>query len=428
MAEIAPFRAVIYNHEKVKDLSKVVCPPYDIISPIQKEHFHQKDPHNFIHILLGKDIPGEDKYLRSARHFKEWMEDSTLIQDENPAIYFYSHEYKIKGEKKTRLGFIALLKLPDKQRSVFVHEHTRLAPKEDRIKLLRRVKANLSPIFLIFQDKKRIIQHICKKGIEGINPFIEVVDEEGNLHKLWRLVSSELLERVRESMHNENIFIADGHHRYEVACAYREEMKNKLGEKFSGEEDFNYIMAYFTNTDTRALSILPIHRLVRLDTLKDGELLKSKLKEYFNIEEVKEKTQFFFLMQKGGRTEHVLGMYIQGKFYLLRLKNVKILDKIMNDKPRAYRSLDVSILNSLVLKNILDIEGKDKEAVVYTADTQEAISGVNSGSFHAAFFLNPVDIHKIISLALTGERMPAKSTYFYPKVASGLVMNKFNYK
>ncbi|MGD0335930.1 MAG: DUF1015 domain-containing protein [Candidatus Omnitrophota bacterium] len=425
MAEIKPFKAAIYNQEKVKDLSKVICPPYDIISPAQQERFHEKDPHNFICLLLGKDIPGEDKYVRAAQYLKEWFNENILVEDNEPAIYFYTHEYRIQGEKKTRFGFICLLKLPDKQKSVFVHEHTRLAPKQDRLKLLRRTKANLSPIFVIFQDKKRIIQYISKNGIEGTSPFITVY-EEGNIHKLWRLSSGDLVVRVEEGLRNENIFIADGHHRYEVACIYREEMRKRLGDKFTGREDFNYVMAYFTNTDQRGLSILPIHRLIRLGNALDIEDFKSKLKEHFSIEEVKEKTRFFFLMQKGGRTENVLGMYMKARFYLLRLKNIKILDKAMGDKPKAYRTLDVSILNSLILRNILGFEENDKENIVYTVSSQEAIAAVDSASFDLVFFLNPVDIQRIIAVALAEERMPPKSTYFYPKVMSGLVARKFN--
>ncbi|MCM8796360.1 MAG: DUF1015 domain-containing protein [Candidatus Omnitrophica bacterium] len=426
MVEIKPFRAVIYNQEKIKDLSRVVCPPYDIISPAQQEYLRKKDQHNFIHILLGRDIPGEDKYIRAAGYLKDWMDENIFIQDIEPAIYFYSHSYQIKGEKKMRLGFVSLLKLPDKPNSVFAHEHTRLAPKEDRLRLLRRTKANLSPIFVIFQDKKRIIQYIWDKGIGEAPPFIEVRDDEKNLHRLWRITSSDLLRRIEDGMCNENIFIADGHHRYEVACAYKEEMKKKLGEAFTGKEDFNYLMAYFTNTDQRGLSILPIHRLIKTEKVINEEELKLKLREYFNIIEVKDKTRFFFLMQKGGRTENLLGVYLQKRFYLLRLKNVKIPDKLMKDKPKAYRTLDVSILNELVLKTIFGIESNDKENIVYTVDNEEAIASVDSGSFALAFFLNPVDMSKIIAVALAEERMPSKSTYFYPKVMSGLLINKFN--
>jgi len=225
-------------------------------------------------------------------------------------------------------------------------------------------------------------------------------------------------------MSGENIFIADGHHRYEVACTYRDAMKQKLG-TITGEESFNYILSYFTNTDSRGLTILPIHRLVRLNSGLKLDNFKLELREYFDLEEVKEKNRFFFLMEKGGRTEHVLGMYKDKKYWLLRLKNIKILDKMISDKPKEYRSLDVAILNTIILKKILELDLDNKETLKFSPDADEFIDSVDNSPLYIAFFLNPVKIQQIISIALNGERMPAKSTYFYPKVLSGPVINKF---
>ena len=417
MTKIKPFRAVIYNQEKIKNISSVVCPPYDIISGQEQQRYSDLSPYNLIHILLGKDIPGEDKYRRAADYFRDWLDNTILIQDERPAIYFYSQQYNLKGEKRTRLGFISLLHLGDKDSSVFGHEHTRLEPKEDRLRLLKQVKANLSPIFVIFLDNKRIIQRIYRQHIQDRLPFIDIIDDSKVVHKLWRLDSPDIIESIQNSMSGENIFIADGHHRYEVACAYRDEMK---------QESFNYIEAYFTNTDPRCLSILPVHRLVKLDTKLDLDNFESNLKEYFDVEEIKEKTQFFFLMEKGGRTEHLLGMYKDKIYWLLRLKNIKILDKMNSDKSQVYRSLDICILNNLILKKTLGIDLENKENPSFSPNADEFIEAVNNNPLYIAFFLNPVKIQQVISVALNGQRLPPKSTYFYPKVLSGLVINKFN--
>lgn len=416
-AKIKPFRAVIYNQEKIKNISSVVCPPYDIISGQEQQRYSDSSPYNLIHILLGKDIPGEDKYRRAANYFRDWLKNAILIQDERPAIYFYSQQYNLKGEKRTRLGFISLLHLGDKDSSVFGHEHTRLEPKEDRLRLIKQVKANLSPIFVIFLDNKRIIQRIYRQHIQDRLSFIDIIDDTKVVHKLWRLDSPDIIESIQNSMSGENIFIADGHHRYEVACAYRDEMK---------QESFNYIEAYFTNTDPRGLSILPVHRLVKLDTKSDLNNFESNLKEYFDVEEIKEKTQFFFLMEKGGRTEHLLGMYKEKIYWLLRLKNIKILDKMNSDKSQVYRSLDICILNNLILKKTLGIDLENKENLSFSPNADEFIEAVNNNPLYIAFFLNPVKIQQVISVALNGERLPPKSTYFYPKVLSGLVINKFN--
>jgi uncharacterized protein (DUF1015 family) len=426
MANIKPLKAVIYNQDKIADLSKVVCPPYDVISSLAQEYYHELSPNNLIHILLGRDIPVEDKYQRAGRLFREWLEEKILIQDDQPAVYFYRQQYAIQGEKRTRLGFICLLHLGEKNDGALCHEHTRLAPKEDRFCLIQQVKANLSPIFAVFADKKRIIAHIYQKHIPKKEPFIEITDSDKITHQLWRLDDAVLLKKIEELMKKEDIFIADGHHRYEVAGKYRDLMRQKIG-KITGEEDFNYILTYFTNTDPRGLLILPIHRLLNLDNELSLEDFKLKLKGYFDLEEVKEKEKLFFLMQKAGHTEHIIGLYKDKKYYLLRLKNVGILNNILKDRSKAYRSLDVSILNQIIFKQILgvDLDNK-KESLVYQPDANQCLQDVDSKRHWAAFFLNPVKIGQIMSVALNSEKMPPKSTYFYPKVLSGLVINKFS--
>lgn len=415
---------MVYNKDKVKDYAKVVCPPYDIISLPQKQMYEERSKENLVHLLLPDAKDGQDKYQHAAEIFKNWIKEGVLKPEDKPAVYFYSQEYNIRGEKKIRLGFILLMHLGEKGCSAFAHENTRQLPKEDRFKLLTQVKANLSPIFVIFQDKKRIIQRIFQKNIKENNPFIEVRDDEKTIHKLWKIDSPELISLIESSMLKEDIFIADGHHRFEVACNYRELMRQKLN-SLTGEEDFNYVMAYFTNTNHRGLSILPTHRLIKLDATFSFEEFKIKIKEYFELEEIRDKIKFFLYLQKCARSEHAIGMYKNGKYWLLRLKNVKILDKMISNKPKEYRTLDVSILNSIVFKHILGFDPEVKGNITYAHDAEEFITASDNDSNSIAFFLNPVKIEQIIALALVGEKMPPKSTYFYPKVLSGLVINKF---
>ena len=424
MAKIKPFQAIIYNQEKIKDLSKVACPPYDIISPQRRQYLHEINPYNLIHMLLSRASPQEDKYRRAARYFKDWLKEGMLIQDKSPSIYFYSQQYLLKGEKRTRLGFIGLLRLEEEAPLVFGHEHTRLEPKEDRFRLLKQVKANLSPIFSVFFDKKRIVARTYQNYIRQHEPFIDIIDDEKTAHKVWRIDSSDLIGDFQGSISGENIFIADGHHRYEVACAYRDEMKKKLGDKFNGEEDFNYLLAYFTSTDSHGLTILPVHRLLKLNKQLDWDDFLIRLREYFDVEEVKEKSRFFFLLEKCKGAQHVFGMYKNKKYWLLRLKNVKILDKMFSNASKEYSSVDVAILNRTILNNIFGIDIEDKKKLKFSPDVSEFIEQVDSDPLSLAFFLNPVKIQQIVSVALNGERMPAKSTYFYPKVLSGLVINK----
>ena len=423
MAKVSPFRAVIYNQDKVKDLSKVVCPPYDIISSARQKYFYELSPNNLIHMELAEDIPGEDKYERAGNYFQDLLKSQILIQDPKPAVYFYRQEYSIKGEKRSRVGFLALLKLEEQKSSVFGHEHTHLEAKEDRLKLIRQVRANLSPIFVIFEDKKKVVSQSLLPFIKNKEPFISIVDDEKTSHKLWRIDDPELLKKVQEKMEKENIFIADGHHRYEVACAWREEMKKKTA-TFSGLESFNYIMAYFTNIDILGLTVLPIHRLVKLDNRPDMTAFNAKLNEYFSVEEVKDRVRFFFLLAKAGVAEHVIGMYNSKRHWLLRLRNIRVLDKLMTDKPAEYRNLDVSILNATVLERILNLNLDDKKSITFSANTDELLQAAENDFTLVAFFLNPTKIDQITSVALKGDKMPPKSTYFYPKVTSGLVINK----
>lgn len=423
MTKIIPFKALMYNQKIIKDVSKVVCPPYDVISPEQQEYYYQKDPHNLIHILLAKDKAGDNKYERSGKYFKEWIKENILISEEMPSIYFYSQLYNLKGEKRTRYGFIALLRLGNSNSGVYGHENTHMPAKEDRFRLLKQVKANLSPIFVLFPDQKRIIARMREKFIQGQAPSIELTDDDKTVHKIWRISSPEIVSAVQEKMTDENIFIADGHHRYEVSCAYQEEMKQLAG-KSSQDESFDYILAYFTNLDPRGLTIMPIHRLVRLKEEFNMREFQNLLSEYFDVEEVKDRNKFFFLLNKAAGHEHILGMYKNKKFWFIRLKNIKILDKIIKDKPYEYRILDVSILNHIVLKKILGLDLDDKEVIRFSPDCEELIETVNKEADKIAFFLNPVKVEQIMSVAIKGEKMPPKSTYFYPKVLSGLVINK----
>jgi uncharacterized protein (DUF1015 family) len=425
VAKIKAFRALVYNQQKFSDLSRLVCPPYDVISPARQQYFHDLDTYNFIHILLGKDIPAEDKYKRAGGLFRDWIKAGVFIQEEQPAFYFYVQEFNLRGEKKARMGLIGLLHLGEDGASAFGHEHTRLEAKEDRLRLVKQVKANLSPIFALFQDKKRIIPYIYEHYIKDREPFIQVGDDEKTTHRLWRLTDPGLIADIEEKISREGIFIADGHHRFEVSLAYREAMRKKLGQ-LSGEEPFNYLLTYFTNTHSQGLAILPIHRLVKVAQDFNREDFIRKLKEDFDVEPVKDKAKFFFLLEKGGRTEHLLGMCADKKFWLVRLKNVKILDNLLKDKPREYRSLDVSILNQLILKKILGFELGEKDKITFSPHQEELIAKVAADNSYIAFFLNPVKVEQIISLALKGEKMPPKSTYFYPKVLSGLLINKLN--
>ncbi|MCM8770278.1 MAG: DUF1015 domain-containing protein [Candidatus Omnitrophica bacterium] len=425
MAKIKPFYAVTFNPQNISDLSTVVCPPYDVITSEEQEIYYKLSPYNLIRLILGKDTAEEDRYKSAARYFKEWLQQGILIQEKEPAIYFYNQIYQIKGERKNRLGFIALLKLDDDKNVIFPHESTRFEPKEDRYRLLKSVKANLSPIFVVFSDTARIIQRSAERYLKNNKPFIDIVDREGVRHQVWRISDKDTVDKIVLPLQDKQMFIADGHHRYEVALTFRDKMR-KAGH-LDPEADFNYIMAYFTNVEAKGLTILPIHRLVKYPRGFNFDDFRKELEKYFDLEEIKDKDKFFFLMQKAGERQNTLGMYKDNKFFLLRLKNLKVMDRILGlDRIKEYRNLDITIFNSLILKKMLGIDIEDKDKIYFSHKEEELIRQANDDKNSILFLFNPVKIEQLISVARQKECMPSKSTYFYPKVISGLVINKFN--
>src|SRR3989338_707873 len=288
MAEIKPFKAVHYNSEKVKHLAKVVCPPYDIISPEDQDTYYNRSEYNFIRIHLSKSKPKDDehsnKYTRAKETFEEWLKNGILIEDDRPCIYFYKQEYAVRGEKYTRLGFISLMKLPDEEKSkVFPHENTHSQAKEDRLQLWSNIKANCSSIFVCFSDYERKVEKRFAKKVSLDKPFIDIVDDYKVRHMLWRLADPKLIQEIGNSLNGQQLFIADGHHRYEVAQQYRK-IKMRGRSKSDQEEPFNYLMTYFTNMDSKNLQIFPIHRIV-----KKFPISVNLLEQYFRIDKVKTK-------------------------------------------------------------------------------------------------------------------------------------------
>ena len=323
MSEMKSFKAIHYNPEKIKDLTKVVCPPYDVISKEQQEFYHQNNEYNYIRILLGRDKAAdrdtENKYTRAKQTFDQWQEKGVLIQDPEPSIYFYRQEFKIMGQRYNRLGFISLMKLPDQKTSkIFPHENTHSQAKEDRLKLWRTLSCNCSPIFVCFPDKAKTVEKVFKKNVLTTAPLVDVVDEDGVRHMLWKFSDPGRIQEVALALASQELFIADGHHRYEVANEYR---KGRLstGQKSTGEEPYNFVMTYFTNIDSKDLKILPIHRVVKnLPSAIKGEEFFEK---FFRMDKIKSKDSLIILLAKAGQNEHAFGFYKKNEIVLLRLKN-----------------------------------------------------------------------------------------------------------
>ncbi|PIQ88327.1 MAG: hypothetical protein COV72_08450 [Candidatus Omnitrophica bacterium CG11_big_fil_rev_8_21_14_0_20_42_13] len=451
MADIKPFKAIVYNQDKFSDLSKLICPPYDVIDSKSGLKYYNSTDYNAIHLILpglrhlaktyalscadaGTSRSGrEDKYAYAAQKLNEWIESEVLKKDNSDAVYFYEQDYAYAGERKKRMGFFALLRLtgPDKEPSakggkVYAHEHTQLGPKEDRLELLNHVKANLSPIFVLFPDKNHIISRAYEKCRDQ-SCFVEI-ECESIRHKLWRITDEKMTSQIIKSLSLSDVFIADGHHRYEVACNFRSLMRQKLGNP-DRELPSDYVMAYFTGMHSSGLTILPTHRVVKFVKKDIYDKMMDNLAEYFDIYKADHRADLFIMLGKAAKNEQVLGLYRENKFFLLRLKSRIDINKIIDvNKPREYKKLAVVILNRLIIGKILQYEEKDlkSENLFYTDSADLAINMVNNKEAMLAFFVNPVKIQEMADLALQGVRLPPKSTFFYPKLPTGLLIYKFD--
>lgn len=421
MSNIIPFKAVYYNIKKVKDMAKVVSPPYDVISAEEQERLHNLSPYNFTHIDFGKDLPTDDKtenkYSRAKGVFAEWLAKNVMVQDEKPCIYFYKQNYKSMGQQYTRMGFVSLLELEDEGESqVFPHENTHEHAVDDRFKLTDSLKSNLSCIFVCYSDKHRKVEKIFERHVIATEPIADVVDEDKVHHTLWRLDDAALIDKVRGSVADRQLFIADGHHRYKVAMEYRSKRMTRVVNP-SGHEPFNFVMTYFTNMDSRGLQIFPMHRIV-----KQFPPNLSFLEEFFRIDNVKKREDLSILLARAGRNEHTFGLHTRDGNRLLRLKNKKLIDEHVTEGSREYKNLDATILKSFVFDRV-HIPSED---IIYTKDIEQVMSLVDTHQADAGFIMNPVKITELRSIALNGERMPPKTTYFYPKVLSGLTVYKMD--
>lgn len=425
MALIKPFKGILYNRHKVSQIAKVVTPPYDVINPQQQMRFYKVHPYNFIRIILGKttaqDSNSDNRYIRARRFFEQWIKDKILLKDKTPSIYIYNQEYTHNKKRMRRLGFISLAKLEEQDPKYFLpHERTFAGPKEDRFKLIREVKANLSPIFSIFSDDDNNISKILIDYVRSHKPVIDIKFEKVT-HKVWRMSDEEKIKKIAGLMRDKQALIADGHHRYEVALRIRDLMRRQNPR---GSKKYDYVMIYFARSDENGLTILPTHRLVEGISRVDVRKNMGKLKEFFDIIKVKDKAKMFSLMKD--KVKRRFGVYLgNGSYICLSLKQKAVHNFIRSRRSIHWRNLDVVILHKLIFEKAFGIKGKAAEKIIYfTRDPRHAFDWVDAGKNRAAFFLNPPLLEEVTKVAQSRERMPHKTTYFYPKPLSGLVINR----
>jgi uncharacterized protein (DUF1015 family) len=422
MAEVTPFKGVLYNPEKV-NADLVTAPPYDVITPEHKEALYQKEPRNIIRVDFGKDSDDdnehENRYTRAAKYLSGWLEEGALIQEKEPSFYCYEISYSINSREMKTRGFLGAVKIEELGKGrIHPHEMTYSKPKSDRLNILRYCQANTSPIFSLYSSKDKLTSSILANIVKE-KPFIEAKNGDGFIHRLWKISGKAEIETIKKEMSDKDIFIADGHHRYETSLKFQKEMSEK-GLVKTGSAPFNYTLMFLANMEDDGLTLLPTHRIVEVDSNIN---IKETLKKHFDIQKISStgvseeeaRQRMFKDMQM---KPHSFGMFLtnSNNYYALSVNGLK-MDL---ETPECLRSLDVTVLHKLIFEKLLKIEHYE-----YEMDANVAVERAKKGSFEAVFFLNPTKIHDVKEVALAGERMPPKSTYFYPKLLTGMVIYKF---
>ncbi len=428
MAEISPFQGILYNEDKIKDMAAVICPPYDVISPEEQQSYYQASEYNVIRIEHGVALPGDtaknNKYTRAHSTFAQWLNDSILKVDNVHAFYIYEQGFVVGGSKKKRFGLIACVKLePWENKVIFPHENTLQKVKSDRLELMKACNANISPILGLYDDPGNKVTKLMQAKSLPSKLFLDIT--RGNeTHKVWKANEPEFVQRISHFIIPKPIYIADGHHRYETALAYCEE-RRKATPSYSGYEAFNFIMMTLVSFSDPGLVMLPIHRLVKGIQPKLLPDLQKQLRHFFDIKS--SPVNKFELVENKMPGIKVVGME-PGQVTTLRLLPAVSLDEAMpKERSSVYKRLDVSIVEHLIIEKLLGIKNVS-DHVTYTPDTEQAIELVEKGEYQLGILLSPMPVTTIKAIADAKDRMPRKSTYFYPKLPTGLIINRLDGK
>lgn len=422
MATIIPFNGILYNPLKV-DASSVMAPPYDIVTPEHKEALYTRSPWNIIRVDFGKDLDDdnerENRYTRAARYIPDWLREGVFIHDRTPALYGYEISYQLGGEQKLMRGFFCAVRIEALGSGcIHPHEMTYSKPKSDRLNILRYCRANTSPVFSLYSSDAKTASSILRETA-ALSPCIESVNGDGFEHRLWRIEDEAAIRAIQSEMKDRDIFIADGHHRYETALAFKKEMEEQ-GMSRTGEEPFHYTLMFLSNMEDEGLSLLPTHRIVEIDSAIH---VKEVLKKYFRVQKIAgdriisgEAMQKMIENMKGKPMTFGLFLTNTGAFYTLSYQGSDVDLSL----PECLRTLDVTVLHRFIFENLLKVKHYE-----YEMDPAVAVERAKRGSFEAVFFLNPTRIQDVRAVALAGQRMPPKSTYFFPKLLTGMVIYKF---
>lgn len=426
MAIFRPFNGMRYT-DKAGDEGSLCSPPYDVVSDEQRKKLLRKNEHNIIRLELPKDR--SNPYEKAKTMLDEWLADGVLECDKEPCMYVYGLSFTADGKEYTLKGVIGKSYLYDFDRKIILpHENTLSKAKEDRFNLMEATACNFSPVYALYDDEYGKIDRSLKR-LSSREPDRCFTDSEGTVHSLWAVPRCDEIDKISANLAGKKLYIADGHHRYETALNYRNSLREKgvIGEY--GENEADYIMMMIVNIKSSGLVVFPTHRIVQgLDSFNPADVLTA-CQEYFDIIPQKSlDTSLLDLKIRYEKGEKAFAMFDGGKYNVLTLKNKDALQELMPDSSDALRMLDVTVLHKLVLEKIMGIDAENLangKNLVYTRDADEATSAVTNGA-NCCFILNPTRVEEISAVAAEGEKMPQKSTYFYPKLTTGLVMNKLD--
>ena len=438
MAKIEPFAALRYAPDLRPSLSELLTPPYDVISRGLQQELYDRHGNNLVRIDLGKEEPGDDdrvnKYARASRLWEEWKAGGVIVRDPRPALYVYEQEFDLpRREHARRRGFFCAVALESLQGGgIRAHERTFPGPKADRLKLMRATQCNLSPIFCVYDDERRQADRLIDQAIESHAP--EEVRIDGIVHRLWTVDGAEAIEGIVEAMRDLALYIADGHHRYETCLQYRDEEQKHRGES-GGSAPSQSTLMVLANMHQEGMEILPTHRLLAMSPGKtlDSEASWSKLSEGFAITAIEVDAdpnraagEILRALEQAGRTSSSFAMLLPGdRCRILTLRSDVDLDTLIPDPETIaqVKRLDVTILHHYILPATwFGDEEPGHDDITFVKDAAEAIEMIRSGGFAGGFLLNPTKMEQVREIAELGRRMPQKSTYFYPKLITGLVM------
>ncbi|MCX6005467.1 MAG: DUF1015 domain-containing protein, partial [Chloroflexi bacterium] len=421
-AEVSEFKGVRYNPEKIHYMADVICPPYDVISQQEQQALYDRSQYNMVRLEQGLDQKGDNeknnKYTRSRDTFSLWLKDGVMKQDTVPNYYVHEHLFEVGESKKRRLGIFACVRLePWENKVIFPHEFTISGAKADRLNLMKTCSAGFSPIFGLYEDPGGKINQMVVNRVKGSPAYS--FSYNGDSHRFWAVNEPEFVQRVSHFLIPKPIYIADGHHRYETALAYRDYRK-QLNPHGSGSEAYNYVMMSLVSFSDPGIVILPIHRMVRAIDEETLQRFKKEIGTYFAVTETSPESVSLTDNRVG--SIKIYGLEKGKVIGLNLLPKIKVNDFLTRKRSDVYGKLDVSVVQHIICEKLLGLPAGDTDKLAYTPSGEAACKLVDEGQFQFTILLNPLPVKTIKTVADANDRMPRKSTYFYPKLPSGLAI------